>query len=82
MISALAEHGLILRTPDPEDGRSALVALTPSGAAALRRLRGRKNAYLARRLRGLEAGEVAVLTEAARLLERLLDDGGRRGDRG
>jgi DNA-binding MarR family transcriptional regulator len=82
MIGALVERGLIVRTPDPEDGRSALVAVTPAGAATLRRLRGRKNAYLARRLRGLEPGEVATLTEAAGLLERLLDEDVRRGERG
>jgi DNA-binding MarR family transcriptional regulator len=82
MIGALADRGLILRTPDPEDGRSALVAVTPAGAEALRRLRGRKNAYLARRLRGLEPEEVATLTAAAGLLERLLDEEVRRGERG
>jgi DNA-binding MarR family transcriptional regulator len=80
----LAERGLVDRTPDPADGRSSLVAITPAGSETLRRMRRRKNAFLARRMRGLDADDLEALTHAADLLERLLDEdaGGRRGERG
>ena len=83
-IRALEEAGLLVRTPDPADGRSALVHVTPAGRERLRRLRGRKNAYLARRMRALPADELETLERAAAILERMLDDtrprdGGGRG---
>ena len=43
----------------------------------MRKLRTRKNAYLAKRLRALDAEEVAILAQAAEILERLQD--GERG---
>lgn len=77
IIARLEEHGLVERTPDPADGRSFIVGTTPRGRALLLRLRTRKNAYLVRRLRGLNDEDVAVLARAAELLERLRD--GERG---
>jgi len=78
IVARLVELGLAARSADPADGRSALVSVTPAGRALLRRLRKRKNAYLARRLRELDAAEVATLERAAGILERLLDEEPRR----
>lgn len=75
-LRALTEAGLAERTPDPDDGRSALVSVTPTGRERLRRLRGRKNAYLARRMRELPAADVEVLERAAAILERILEEEG------
>ena len=75
IVSSLGELGLVSRTPDPRDGRASLVATTAEGRALLIRLRKRKNAYLARRMRNLDADEVATLELAAEILERMLDDG-------
>ncbi len=72
-LRCLLELGLIDRTPDPHDGRSALVSITAEGRERLRRMRGRKDAYLARRLRDLDAEEVAALDRAAGILEQLLE---------
>jgi DNA-binding MarR family transcriptional regulator len=69
----LEQEGLVERTPDPNDGRSALISLTGEGRERLRRLRQRKNAYLARRMHDLESAEVATLERAAEILERLLE---------
>jgi DNA-binding MarR family transcriptional regulator len=71
----LGDAGLIERAPDPEDGRSALVSVTAEGRERLRRLRGRKNAYLARRMRELPGDDVATLARAAEILEGILEEG-------
>jgi DNA-binding MarR family transcriptional regulator len=75
-IASLESAGLVERTADPSDGRGSLVSATTDGRALLKRLRGRKNAYLARRLRDLPADETATLERAAEILERMLEDDG------
>jgi DNA-binding MarR family transcriptional regulator len=70
-LGCLEREGLIDRTPDPADGRSALVGINGAGRERLRRLRGRKNAYLAKRMRDLSAEEVETLERAAEILERM-----------
>jgi DNA-binding MarR family transcriptional regulator len=77
IVARLEEKGLVERAADPADGRSFIVSPTAQGRTLLRKLRTRKNAYLARRLRGLGAEEVAALARAADILERLQD--GERG---
>jgi len=75
LLGRLEDPGYVARTPDPHDGRSALVAVTPAGQALLEDLRHRKDAYLARRLRTLSAEDRATLRRASDILERLLEDG-------
>jgi DNA-binding MarR family transcriptional regulator len=74
VVARLEELGLVTRTPDPSDGRVSHVAITSKGKALLRRIRSRKNEYLARRLRELEPDELATLSRAAAIVERLLDE--------
>ncbi|MBS1886355.1 MAG: MarR family transcriptional regulator [Actinobacteria bacterium] len=73
-LACLEREGLIERTPDPADGRSSLVAVNEAGREHLARLRRRKSAYLARRLRKLDPAEVETLARAAELLERIRED--------
>ena len=73
-LGCLEREGLIERTPDPADGRSSLVAVNDAGRERMARLRRRKNAYLARRLRDLDPEEVETLARAAELLERMRED--------
>src|ERR1700759_1756378 len=73
-LGSLEREGLIERTPDPTDGRSFLVAVNDAGRERMARLRRRKNAYLARRLRDLDPEEVETLARAAELLERMRED--------
>ena len=84
ILRGLEGEGLIERTPDPNDGRSALISITAEGRERLRRLRSRKNAYLARRMRALSAADLETLGRAAAILEQMLDDGRARaeGERG
>ena len=77
MVNRLEAEGLIVRARDPADGRSSLVSASPRGLELLRRLRKRRTAYLARRLRELDPDEVAALARAAEILERFVE--GERG---
>jgi DNA-binding MarR family transcriptional regulator len=72
-LGCLDREQLIERTPDPADGRSALVSVNAAGRERLRRLRGRKNAYLARRMKGLSDADAATLERAAEILEGMLE---------
>jgi DNA-binding MarR family transcriptional regulator len=74
-LGCLEREGLIERTPDPADGRSFLVSVNGAGRERLRRLRGRKNAYLARRMRDLPEAEVRTLELAAEILDRMREGG-------
>jgi DNA-binding MarR family transcriptional regulator len=78
VVGRLEDMGLVSRSPDPSDGRSSLISVTPEGRALLRRLRTRKSQYLARRLASLEPDDLATLDRAAAILERMLDEDGRR----
>lgn len=75
IVAALVGAGLLERWTDPADRRVSWVRATPSGARLIARSRSRKDAYLARRLRRLEPRELAVLEEAAGILERLVGEG-------
>jgi DNA-binding MarR family transcriptional regulator len=78
VLARLEELGLADRAPDPVDRRSSLISVSAAGRTLLRRQRSRKNQFLARRLATLEPDEVATLDRAAAILERLLDEEGRR----
>ena len=78
IVASLERLGLVDHTPDPSDGRACLVATTREGSALVKRLRTRRTAYLARRLRGLEPDEIETLGRAAAIHERMLDEEPRR----
>jgi DNA-binding MarR family transcriptional regulator len=78
LLARLGELELVERAADPADRRSALISTSPAGRALLRRLRTRKNHYLAQRLTALDADELATLDRAAAILERMLDAEERR----
>ena len=73
-LRVLEEAGLVDRAHDPVDGRSSLVSVNGAGRERLRRLRGRKNAYLARRMRDLPESDVVTLERAAEILEGILEE--------
>jgi DNA-binding MarR family transcriptional regulator len=72
VLARLEEQGLIARTPDPQDRRSSLLAMTAAGRELLAELRTRKTAFLAHRIEGLDPEERATLARAADILERML----------
>ena len=74
VIARLEDEGLVDRAGDVADRRVTLISVTRAGKDLLRRLRTRKNAYLARRLRDMPAEDLAALERAADVLERMLED--------
>ncbi len=74
IVTRLVEEGMVDRGPDPEDGRCSLISITPAGKDLLKRLRNRKDAYLAQRLEDLPERDVATLRRAAAILERMLEE--------
>ena len=73
IVAHLEEADLVERTADPADRRSFAISASAHGKGLLRRLRSRKNAYLARQLQRLEQEDVATLARATELLEEMLE---------
>lgn len=74
-LDRMERAGLIARTRSSEDGRRIRLALTPKGVRALRSVRRRRTAWLAERLEGLSAEELAALDRAVEPLRRLVGEG-------
>jgi len=73
IVARLEDAGLVERVADPTDGRSFTVSITAEGRDLMNKLRTRKNAYLARRIRRLDDEDLATLDRAADILEDLLE---------
>jgi DNA-binding MarR family transcriptional regulator len=71
-VDRLERDGLVSRTPDASDRRRVGLALTDEGQRVLRRVRSRRTAWLATRLRGLEPEELEAVEAAIEPLARLL----------
>ena len=71
VVGLLADRGLLTRAAHQTDGRQVVVAVTDDGRDLLREDRRRREAWLARQLRDLSPDELAVLRDAAPVLEKL-----------
>lgn len=71
LLASLSEAGLVTRTPHPSDGRQVRVGISDAGTQLLREDRRRRDAWLAQRLRELDPADLAILREAAAVLDRL-----------
>jgi DNA-binding MarR family transcriptional regulator len=73
-LTTLEAEGLVLRQPDPADGRRSLLAITPDGAEALHREMDQRDQWLAAAMaQKLTSTETELLRLAGALLERLAD---------
>ena len=72
IVAALVDAGLVTRTANPDDARSAVIQITAKGRRVLDALRKERTVLLVERLAALDDDEVALLTEALPLLERLV----------
>ena len=71
IVVALEQTGLVTREPAPTDGRAVLIRATPAGKQLLEAGRARRTAVLARQLAALPPEELAMLQQAAEILDRL-----------
>lgn len=72
IVARLEQDGHIDRIDDPNDGRGALVTITPAGRDLLGAANARAEAYLARQVAALPPGDRDALTAALPVLQRLL----------
>ena len=72
-VGKLVELGYVERTPDTEDGRVARLSLTEAGQQQLDEHRARRDAWMTERLDRLTDEERDLLTQAAELLDRVVD---------
>lgn len=73
-VSELEAAGLVSRTPDPNDGRRALVSLTAEGTVVLGADRAQREGWLAQVIsQRFSEREQATLFEAVELLRRLAE---------
>jgi DNA-binding MarR family transcriptional regulator len=73
-VDRLERAGLAEREPSADDRRRVGLTLTDEGQRVLRRVRSRRTAWLASRLRGLSPDELAAVEAAVEPLSRLLDE--------
>ena len=73
-VDRLERDGLVTRTPSADDKRRIGLTLTDKGQRALRRVRSRRTAWLASRLRELSADQLAAVEAAIEPLSRLLPE--------
>jgi DNA-binding MarR family transcriptional regulator len=73
-VDRLERAGLAGRKPSADDRRRVGLTLTDEGQRVLRRVRSRRTAWLASRLRGLNPDELAAVEAAVEPLSRLLDE--------
>lgn len=71
IVASLENRGLLRRTPDPDDGRAALLVITERGRHELERLNTERSAFLVERLGELSADQRRALVRALGALEEL-----------
>ena len=73
-LDRLERAGLVMRMQDARDRRRQVLTLTPEGDRVLRAVKRRRTAWLAERLRELDADELRAVEAAIEPLTRLLED--------
>jgi DNA-binding MarR family transcriptional regulator len=73
-IAPLTAAGLIGKAPDPQDGRSFLIEITPLGARVIADIRRQRSQVMADRVGRLTPEQADALYAALPVLEALADD--------
>jgi DNA-binding MarR family transcriptional regulator len=73
VLGRLDELGLVARTPDPDDLRSATLTVTAAGRRAHERIKSQRAAVMSRGVQALPAREQSALVRALPALEHLAD---------
>ena len=74
VVAGLEREGLVRRTEDPADRRSAFVAATTAGQDLVRAIMAARAAVLVERIAALPAAERRTLADALPVLEHLVAD--------
>jgi len=77
LVSRLQSAGLVIRRPDPSDGRAVLVELTSAGLSLIEDRRARRTVAMDGLLDLLDLGDRARLDAAIPVLQRLIDESAR-----
>jgi len=72
IVAGLERSSLVTRASDPQDARRIYIRATPKGIRLLQAGRKRRIEYLAQHLDRLTEDDLAVLGEAAEILERIM----------
>jgi DNA-binding MarR family transcriptional regulator len=73
-LATLIADGLVRKDPDPQDGRSWQVALTPKGTQLFHDMKQARSAAMAERMSRLTPEQYEVLADALPVLELLAAD--------
>lgn len=73
-VAGLVERGLVARTDDPQDRRQVIISLTKEGAALLKEIRRRRDAWMSVRVGHLSPEDQEVLRQAATILTRVANE--------
>ena len=73
-VSGLIEAGLVEKIPDPDDGRSCHIVVTPAARILLDKVRTERAALLTERAARLSAEQYATLVAALPVLEQLAEE--------
>lgn len=73
LVASLESQGLLRRTPDSEDRRATLLAITPQGRRQLEQLRNERSAFLVEQLATLSPEQRLALVNAMDALENLAE---------
>ncbi len=71
VIAELESRGLIVRSPDPDDGRAFRLQVTPAGTDAILSARAARTRALQDLLRVLEPEDIAAVKAALPALEKM-----------
>lgn len=80
-VRRLEDAGLVTRTIDPGDARAVRIRITPQGKRTLNAVRADRAAAIEPQLALLEPADRQVLTDAVKVLRRLLDNASLAGRR-
>jgi DNA-binding MarR family transcriptional regulator len=72
IVHALEQQGLVVREKNAEDGRSVYLSATTAGKRLLVKSRSRRIRLLVEKIEQLPASEQSLLSEAARILRKLV----------
>ena len=73
-VGGLIEAGLVEKIPDPDDGRSCHIVVTPAAHALLDKVRSERAAMLTERTARLSAEQYATLVAALPVIEQLAEE--------